>query len=112
MKVNARGMMNIELRRGIILVEVKWVMKQTPETLVRKGQTASSHSLVLNSDKCFESFADPSFPVISYENLLRTATTPGVKHHSRSSPDFIKRQLRPNNSSSSESRATQQRVPH
>ncbi|XP_058999908.1 spindle and kinetochore-associated protein 3 isoform X1 [Mustela lutreola] len=36
-------------------------------------------SLVLNSDKCFESFADPSSPVISsYENLLRTPTPPEV----------------------------------
>ncbi|XP_025780508.1 spindle and kinetochore-associated protein 3 [Puma concolor] len=36
-------------------------------------------SLVLNSEKCFESFADPSSPVISsYENLLRTPTPPEV----------------------------------
>nr|XP_025730982.1 spindle and kinetochore-associated protein 3 [Callorhinus ursinus] len=36
-------------------------------------------SLVLNSDKCFESFVDPSSPVISsYENLLRTPTPPEV----------------------------------
>lgn len=78
----------------------------------QEGSDSKLPLLVLNSDECFESFADPSFPVISYENLLRTATPPEVKHDSRSSPDFIKRQLRPNNSSSSESRATQQRVPH
>ncbi|XP_039111157.1 spindle and kinetochore-associated protein 3 [Hyaena hyaena] len=36
-------------------------------------------SLVLNSEKCCESFADPSSPVISsYENLLRTPTPPEV----------------------------------
>ncbi|XP_053062402.1 spindle and kinetochore-associated protein 3 isoform X2 [Acinonyx jubatus] len=36
-------------------------------------------SLVLNSEKCFESFADPSSPIISsYENLLRTPTPPEV----------------------------------
>nr|XP_051706658.1 spindle and kinetochore-associated protein 3 isoform X1 [Oryctolagus cuniculus] len=36
-------------------------------------------SLVLNSDKCFENFADPSSPTISsYENLLRTPTPPEV----------------------------------
>lgn len=36
-------------------------------------------TLVLNSDKCFESFAAPSSPVISsYENLLRTPTPPKV----------------------------------
>ncbi|XP_024606250.1 spindle and kinetochore-associated protein 3 isoform X2 [Neophocaena asiaeorientalis asiaeorientalis] len=38
-----------------------------------------STSLVLNSDKCFENFADPSSPTISsYENLLRTPTPPEV----------------------------------
>ncbi|XP_053451605.1 spindle and kinetochore-associated protein 3-like [Nycticebus coucang] len=36
-------------------------------------------SLILNSDKCFENFADPSSPAISsYENLLRTPTPPEV----------------------------------
>lgn len=36
-------------------------------------------SLVLNSDECFENFADPSSPTISsYENLLRTPTPPEV----------------------------------
>ncbi|XP_069905245.1 spindle and kinetochore-associated protein 3 isoform X3 [Oryctolagus cuniculus] len=36
-------------------------------------------TLVLNSDKCFENFADPSSPTISsYENLLRTPTPPEV----------------------------------
>uniref|UniRef100_A0A8C4MYH3 Spindle and kinetochore associated complex subunit 3 n=1 Tax=Equus asinus TaxID=9793 RepID=A0A8C4MYH3_EQUAS len=36
-------------------------------------------SLVLNSDECFENFANPSSPTISsYENLLRTPTPPEV----------------------------------
>uniref|UniRef100_A0A8C8Z587 Spindle and kinetochore associated complex subunit 3 n=1 Tax=Prolemur simus TaxID=1328070 RepID=A0A8C8Z587_PROSS len=36
-------------------------------------------SIILNSDKCFENFADPSSPTISsYENLLRTPTPPEV----------------------------------
>ncbi|XP_046519781.1 spindle and kinetochore-associated protein 3 isoform X1 [Equus quagga] len=36
-------------------------------------------SLVLNSDECFENFANPSSPTISsYENLLRTPTPPKV----------------------------------
>ncbi|XP_006159575.1 spindle and kinetochore-associated protein 3 isoform X1 [Tupaia chinensis] len=36
-------------------------------------------SLVLNSEECFENFADPSSPTVSsYENLLRTPTPPEV----------------------------------
>ncbi|XP_008822546.2 spindle and kinetochore-associated protein 3 isoform X1 [Nannospalax galili] len=35
--------------------------------------------LILNSDECYENFADPSSPTISsYENLLRTPTPPEV----------------------------------
>lgn len=34
--------------------------------------------LVLNSEECFDNFADPSSTVSSYENLLRTPTPPEV----------------------------------
>lgn len=42
-------------------------------------ETKETTSLVSNSDKCFENFAEPSSPTISsYENLLKTPTPPEV----------------------------------
>ncbi|EHB03327.1 Spindle and kinetochore-associated protein 3 [Heterocephalus glaber] len=68
-------------------------------------------SLVLNSDQCLENFADPSSPTISsYENLLRTLKPPEVT----AVPEDVLQILSKYNSSyssTSESSASQERVP-